>query len=256
LIKIDQFFMALAAHEMKKYIIANWKSNKNLSEVVFWLNNFPNGAENLRVLHPLEIILAPPYPFLVSAQTIIEERQLPIKLAVQDLSAFGKGAYTGEVSAFNLQDLNVQYAILGHSERRRFLKESNQLIADKITEALSWHIKPILCLDKPDFVKQARFLPRQVLPHLFIAYEPVTAIGSGQAEDTHNLLSIKKELESIYQVKTFIYGGSVNAGNIGSFLQNTDGVLLGGASLELTDFVNLLFAASDNLRNSDYLHQK
>ncbi|HPS40850.1 MAG TPA: triose-phosphate isomerase, partial [Candidatus Woesebacteria bacterium] len=108
---------------MKKYIIANWKSNKNLSEVAFWLNNFPNEPESLQVLHGLEIILAPPYPFLVSAQEIIEERHLPIKLAVQDLSAFGKGAYTGEVSAFNLQDLDIQYAILGHSERRRFLKE-------------------------------------------------------------------------------------------------------------------------------------
>ncbi len=172
---------------------------------------------------------------------------MPIKLAVQDLSAFGKGAYTGEVSAFNLQDLDIQYAILGHSERRRFLKESDQLIADKIAEALSWHIKPILCLDKPNFASQARFLSRQILPKLFLAYEPVTAIGSGQAEDAHNLSLIKKELYSIYQVKTLIYGGSVNAANVGSFLQVCDGVLLGGASLELSDFVNLLFTASESL---------
>lgn len=232
---------------MKKYIIANWKSNKNLSEVAFWLNNFPNNAESRRVLNSLEIILAPPYPFLTLAKEIIEERQLPIKLAVQDLSAFGSGAYTGEVAGFNLQDLHVEYAILGHSERRRFLAESSQLIADKVTEALSWRVKPILCLDKPYFSEQARFLPEDVASKCLLAYEPLAAIGSGQAQDTGDLLPIRKELQPLYSAKALIYGGSVNADNVGSFLKVCDGVLLGGASLDLTDFVDLLFAASESL---------
>lgn len=232
---------------MKKSIIANWKSNKTLSEVAYWLNNFPNNEESQKALDSLEIILAPPYPFLALAKEIIMERQLPIKLAVQDLSAFGSGAYTGEVAAFNLQDLDVQYAILGHSERRRFLAESSQLIADKISEALKFQIKPILCLDKPYFSEQARFLSSESMSACSLAYEPVAAIGSGLIEEAGNLLLIRKELEPLYGSKTLIYGGSVNADNVASFLKVCDGVLVGTASPNLSDFVDLLFAASESL---------
>lgn len=229
---------------MKKYIIANWKSNKTLSEALFWLNNFPNDKEAKQVLSNFELILAPPYPFLPIAKEIIEKRHLPIKLAVQDLSPFGSGAYTGEVAALNLKDLAVEYAIVGHSERRRFLKESSQMIADKINEALSFQIRPILCLDKPYFAEQARFLNDNALSKSILAYEPVSAIGSGKAEDSGALLEIRKELTPLYDSKTLIYGGSVNSDNVLSFLKVSDGVLLGGASLDLDDFVDLLFAAS------------
>lgn len=232
---------------MKKYVIANWKSNKTLAEVAFWLNNFPSNEESSKALLNLEIILAPPYPFLALAKEIITERQLPIKLAVQDLSPFGKGAYTGEVSAFNLQSLNVEYAILGHSERRRFLAESSQLVSDKVSEALSWKIEPILCLDQPYFTQQAQFLKTSVMEKCLIAYEPVTAIGSGQAEDAGNLSDIQKTLSPIYKQKSLIYGGSVNADNVTAYLRVCDGVLLGGASLDLNNFVDLLYVASESL---------
>jgi len=232
---------------MKKYIIANWKSNKTPTEASFWLNNFPNNEESRKALLNLEIILAPPYPFLALAKEIITERKLTIKLAVQDLSAFGSGAYTGEVSAFNLQSLNVEYAILGHSERRRFLAETPQLIADKVNEALSWQIKPILCLDQPYITEQARFLKNSALEQCLLAYEPVSAIGSGQAEEAGNLLEIRKNLTPLYKQKSLIYGGSVNADNVGSYLKVCDGVLLGGASLDLNNFINLLYSASESL---------
>lgn len=232
---------------MKKYIIANWKSNKTPTEASFWLNNFPNNEESRKALLNLEIILAPPYPFLALAKEIIIERKLAIKLAVQDLSAFGSGAYTGEVSAFNLQSLNVEYAILGHSERRRFLAETSQLISDKVNEALSWQIKPILCLDQPYLAEQARFLKNSALEQCLLAYEPVSAIGSGQAEDAGNLLEIRKSLAPLYKQTSLIYGGSVNADNVGSYLKVCDGVLLGGASLDLNNFINLLYSASESL---------
>lgn len=232
---------------MKKYIIANWKSNKTLTEAAFWLNNFPSNEESSRALLNLEIILSPPYPFLALAKEIIAERQLPIKLAVQNLSPFGSGAYTGEVSAFNLQNLGVEYAVLGHSERRRFLSETSQLISDKVNEALAWQIKPILCLDQPYFDEQARFLKNNVIEQCLLAYEPVSAIGSGQAENAGNLLDVQKKLNAIYKQKTLIYGGSVNADNVSSYLKVCDGVLLGGASLDLNNFVDLLYAASKGL---------
>lgn len=232
---------------MKKYVIANWKSNKTLTEAAFWLNNFPNNEDSSKALLNLEIILAPPYPFLALAKEIITERQLPIKLAVQNLSSFGSGAYTGEVSAFNLQNLGVEYAILGHSERRRFLAETSQLISDKVSEALTWRIKPILCLDQPYFDEQARFLKNNVIEQCLLAYEPVSAIGSGQAENVDDLLSVQKALSAIYKQKTLIYGGSVKTDNVSSYLKVCDGVLLGGSSLNLNDFVDLLYAASKSL---------
>lgn len=232
---------------MKKYIIANWKSNKTLAEAMFWFNNFPSNEESKRALLNLEIIVAPPYPFLASVKEIIERRHLAIKLAVQDLSAFGSGAYTGEVAAFNLQDLAVTHAILGHSERRRFLSENSQLVSDKVNEALDWKIKPILCLDQPYFTEQARFLKSSAMEQCILAYEPVSAIGSGQAEDAGNLLKIRQQLTALYKQKTLIYGGSVKADNVGSYLKVCDGVLLGGASLDLKNFIDLLYAASASL---------
>jgi triosephosphate isomerase (TIM) len=232
---------------MQKLILANWKSHKTQAEVAHWLNNFPGDSESRRKLSQLEIVLAPPYPFLALAREIIEERQLPIKLAVQDLSAFGSGAYTGEVAAFNLQDFGIEYAILGHSERRRYLAESSQLVADKVAEALKWKIKPILCLDKPYFSEQARFLTSEAMNNCLLAYEPVAAIGSGEAEAAGNLLAIRQELTPLYSAKALIYGGSVNAENVGEYLRVSDGVLLGGASLKLDDFVDLLYAAIKRL---------
>jgi triosephosphate isomerase len=232
---------------MKKYIIANWKSNKTLSETQYWLDNFPHDEDSKRALLNLEIILAPPYPFLALAADIISKRHLPIKLAVQNLSAFGSGAYTGEVAAFNLQGLNVEYAILGHSERRRFLQETSQLIADKVQEALACDIRPILCLDQPYLAEQARFLNNHALEKCLLAYEPVAAIGSGQAEEVGHLLDIRQSLAPFYKQNSLIYGGSVNADNVASYLQVCDGVLLGGSSLQLRDFLDLLYAASESL---------
>jgi triosephosphate isomerase len=168
-------------------------------------------------------------------------------MAVQDLSAFGSGAYTGEVAAFNLQSLGVTHAILGHSERRRFLQEPDTLIADKVAEALRSGIKPVLCLDQPNFTSQANYLTSEQMSKLIIAYEPVTAIGSGQAEAPGDLLVVRQELQRIYNHTQLIYGGSVTADNIGGFLKVCDGVLVGGASLDLRDFVDLLYQANSAL---------
>ena len=180
-------------NRMKKYIIANWKSNKNIQEVSAWLNNFPYGAENKKRLQSLEIILAVPFPFLGMAREIIDEKNLPIRLAVQNLSAFGVGSYTGEVAAKNLDFLGLDYAILGHSERRRFLKESSQEVADKVIEAISSSIMPILCLDEPYFEEQFQLIKKDQITKCFLAYEPVAAIGSGKAFDLEQLQVVKEK---------------------------------------------------------------
>ena len=229
---------------MKKYIIANWKSNKNIQEMAAWLNNFPDGDENRKRLQPLEIILALPFPFLVTAKEIIDDRSLPIRLAAQNISAFGLGSYTGEVASENLKFLDLEYVILGHSERRRLLKESSQEIADKVSEAIKASFKPILCLDEPYFQEQFELLKKEELKECFLAYEPVSAIGSGQAFDLEQLQLVKERLLNIYpKDNKFIYGGSVNAENVADYLKLSDGVLIGGASLDLKDFVDLLFSS-------------
>lgn len=229
---------------MKKYIIANWKSNKNIQEMAAWLNNFPDGDENRRRLQPLEIILALPYPFLVTAKEIIDDKNLPISLAVQNISAFGVGSYTGEVAAENLKFLDLSYVILGHSERRRLLKESSQEVADKVSETIKANFKPILCLDEPYFQEQFELLKKDEIKECFLAYEPISAIGSGQAFDLEQLKIVKDKLLEIYpKDNKFIYGGSVNATNVADYLKLSDGVLVGGASLDLTGFIDLLYTS-------------
>lgn len=230
---------------MKKYIIANWKSQKNTAQVANWFQQFPKDKASKNLLQIFELIIAVPYPLIPLAQSSIEERQLPIKLAAQDLSAFGPGAFTGEVCPENLEAMSVEYAILGHSERRRFLKESSQLIADKIKEASRGKIKAILCVDRPYWQEQARLLASADLENSLLAYEPASAIGSGRAESVEELSLVKQELQEIYSASMpFIYGGSVNAGNVEDYLTLCDGAIIGTASLDALEFVDLLYHAS------------
>ena len=162
---------------MQKLLVANWKAHKNIVQVEHWLNNFPKALLQDRT--DLRLVIAPPYPFLSQMRRLIDRQELPIELAVQDISSFGAGAYTGEVAASNLEFLGVNLAIVGHSERRRLLNESSQEIASKIQQALAAKIEVLLCLDEPDLAEQAKLLTDHERQAVKIAYEPVAAIGSG-----------------------------------------------------------------------------
>lgn len=228
---------------MKKYIVANWKSYKNTTQTTTWLNHWPRQQELQEKLAGLEVILAPSYPLLAAAALAIQERRLSLQLAVQDVSAFGAGAFTGEVAVENLVGLGVSYAIVGHSERRRLLSETPQLIADKVAEALRGEMRPILCMDQSDLAEQARFLSSKLREQCIVAYEPVTAIGSGRAQDPSDLLQIRDVVRQHFHSSPLLYGGSVNADNIASYLKVCDGVLVGTASVDRQDFFDLLYAA-------------
>lgn len=228
---------------MKKYIVANWKSQKNLSQVRAWFDQFPRGKEAKALLAMFEVVVAVPYPLLWFAQESIENRQLALRLAVQDLSAFGPGAFTGEVCPENLEDLAVDFALLGHSERRRYLKETSQLVADKCLEARRAQIQPILCIDTPYAEEQQQLLTNDSLASAIIAYEPQAAIGSGLAENPTDFFQVKKQLSQLFPRRPILYGGSVNAGNIAEYLRLGDGVLVGTASLDVRDFIDMLYAA-------------
>lgn len=212
-----------------KYIVANWKSNKNLSEVNQWLDSFT--SENLEVLKGhVEVIIAPPYPFISVVQSKLDKYPW-IKLASQDISPFGAGSYTGAVSTHNLDGL-VSYSLVGHSERRMYFHESNEEIARKIELARSSDIEPILCIRSSE-----DYLGADVN---FIAFEPQEAIGTGHNESVEAVLDMKNKLNIPSKI-TYIYGGSVNSGNARQYLSNPEigGVLPGKSSLDPHEFYNI-----------------
>ena len=221
-----------------KYLIANWKANKNIATAKEWLAQISFSAN----FSPssTEIIIAPPYSLLPVLAEEIAKRQLPIKLAVQDLSPFPAGAYTGEVSAVNLQGLNIQYAILGHSERRRYFAESDQLIANKVAQALENSIKPILCLDDDYIVSQAAALEKKYLSQIIAAYENRSAIGTGRNQPLETVREYRELIRQAFGSIPVLYGGSVRSDNVIDYWQELDGVLIGGASLDARQFQQIL----------------
>jgi len=246
---------------MRRVLVAgNWKMHKVPSEARVWF------AELKRLLPPLqsEVALLPAYPMLPAAKEVFSGSQ--VAYGAQDVSAHREGAYTGEGSARMLADLGCRYAIVGHSERRRYHGETDALVAEKARRLLEEGLTPILCVGEPLAVREKGEAVPYTLAQLqgslegveppspdalVIAYEPVWAIGTGKnatpedAEAMHR--AIRQALAERYgegfamRVR-ILYGGSVNPTNFAQLLSmpNVDGGLVGGASLELESFLALL----------------
>ncbi|MFT6077928.1 MAG: triosephosphate isomerase [Myxococcota bacterium] len=272
----------------KKVIIANWKMNSSFDELPVWIENF--SKEIIKQKSLSEIILCPPAIMLDYADEILMENELNeieklhgdvekmkeedleemiaklriIKLGGQDCGAEDKGAFTGDISAKMLKDCGAYYVILGHSERRQFHLETNELIAKKVATSVKQDLIPILCVgeskEKRDSGEFADFIIAQVqnsipqdleINKLVLAYEPIWSIGSGvlptisQIEEVATL--IKEELLKNTKIKHFkiAYGGSVNSKNSGEILtaKNIDGLLVGGASLDADEFLGIVKSA-------------
>ena len=218
-----------------KYLIANWKATKNIKEAVFWCEEFNSLLKsNDKVMSSLKnkklkIIICPSHHLIYSVKNKIN-RALNISIGAQDISFFEKGNYTGEVSAQNLKGL-IDYCIVGHSERRKYLKETENMIDQKISLLRDYDIEPILCIrDKKDFIYKDTKI---------ITYEPVYAIGTGNNESLNKVLEMKKKLH-IDLDNLFIYGGSVNETNIKIYQSDEiNGYLVGTASKDPQDFFNI-----------------
>jgi len=219
---------------MKKLFIANWKSNKTQKEAEQWFTDF-----KIELDENQEIAIAPPYPLLSLTAKKIKDLSR-VSLAVQDLSAYSAGSYTGEVCVKNLTGFGVKYAILGHSERRHYLKESHQDVADKISQCLAGNIIPIVCVDQDYMKDQAQLIRPDLLSQCVVAYEPLAAIGTGKIAPVNEVAKVVTEIKSIFGEVLVLYGGSINSENIAPYLKTTDGVLVGGASLKIATF-SLLF---------------
>lgn len=206
---------------MKKLFIAgNWKSNKTIEEAKEWLNQFTT-------TNP--VVLCVPFTLL----GVLKSEKL--SLGAQDVSPFGDGAYTGEVNARQIKEL-ADWVIIGHSERRKYFSETDQMLQKKAEQAKNAGLKIIYCV--PD--------DKTAIPSVdVVAYEPVWAIGTGESDTPENADEICRKIKEKAGNAIVIYGGSVTDQNVRSFVEkpNIDGVLPGGASLDPKIFARLIASA-------------
>jgi len=221
----------------KTLIIANWKMNpKTTKEANNLFNSIKDWSHKIK---KAEVVICPPFIYL----PFLKEKGR-LKLGGQNGFWEESGAYTGEVSLLMLKKIGVEYVIIGHSERRKYFKETNSEVLKKTKAALSFGLKPIICVDKvsqiPDFSK----FRKEEIKNIIIAYEPLFAIGTGKA------CSPKKAKEKRLLIKHdfVLYGGSVNFKNARDYLLEAgfQGLLVGGASLKAKDFIKIIDSVEKN----------
>jgi triosephosphate isomerase len=212
------------------FIAGNWKSNKTAQEANAWIDTFSMESANNTV------VLCAPYTLLGVLQYRIKEKKLPLFLAAQNVSAFPEGAYTGEVTARQVKEF-ADWVVIGHSERRKYFGETDEILATKTKLAHEAGLKVIYCVQDDTTV-----VPDGVE---VVAYEPVWAIGTGKTDSPENANSVIKAIKEKTHTPICIYGGSVTPENVKSFVETEyiDGVLPGGASLDPQKFQNLISAA-------------
>lgn len=247
---------------MRKYIIAgNWKMNKTFAEASELSKLI---ARDFAECTSIDIVLCPSYTAIKSVSDVVSETQ--IKIGAQNVSSQDDGAFTGEISHTMLKDLFVKYVILGHSERREYLNESNELINKKLLKVLDKNLKPILCVGET-LSEREKGITKEVIQNqldicllnassdrfddIVIAYEPVWAIGTGktataeQAQDVHSF--IRERISNHFgqdasKAVRIQYGGSMKGSNAEELLSqpDIDGGLIGGASLDAQSFGEIL----------------
>lgn len=220
------------------WIIANWKSNKTISESLEWVKKV---GSSIKKSDRIKIVICPTFSSLSEMSKIIKDNNYPLMLGTQDLSPFSFGAYTGEESASLLKGL-IDLSIIGHSERRKNFHEDDDMIDQKVNQALENNITPLVCV-------QGEETP---VPEgcKFIAYEPVWAIGSGTPDTPENSEKVAKAIKDKYgEDLEVLYGGSVTSENIASFIskENINGALIGGASLDADEFIKICRIAHERL---------
>ncbi len=228
---------------MTKYVVANWKSHKTLPEAEKWLEIF---CHLYRPDPQVKVIIAPSFVYIASLWQILQDLEAAhLSLAVQDLSPFPLGGYTGAVAAAMVQDM-AEYAIVGHSERRRYFHETNQDVANKVSEAAAAKIKPIVCVDQPYAGAQMAALDEAEIGDLIIGYGPVEAIGIDIPQSPEQVSRVVQEIQAVSPGKPILYGGSINAENAGNYMKlpGISGVMVGSASLEPEDFARICITAS------------
>jgi len=246
------------------FVAGNWKLNGSKQFAQNLLDAILDGAQ---AIENVEIAVCSPYLYIPQISELLSGSK--VAYGSQNVSEHDTGAYTGEVSAAMLKEFSCKYAIVGHSERRAIYGESDQQVAQKFIMAQKSGIRPILCvgelLEERESGNTEKVVARQLdavvnaagieaLKMSVVAYEPVWAIGTGktatpqQAQDVHRFIRerLSKSSETIAENVQILYGGSVKPGNAAElFMQaDIDGGLIGGASLDATDFLAICQAAN------------
>lgn len=211
------------------WIIANWKSHKTIAEALQWIDEL---APVLQTKEQVHVVVCPDFTALEEVKKSIQVSNLPLWVGSQDLSPFPEGPHTGEESAQMIKGL-VELAVLGHSERRRELGETDAMIKEKVDQAKKVGIVPLVCVqDSKTPIPEGVDL---------VAYEPIFAIGTGAPDTPENAQNVAATIKKTHQVAV-LYGGSVDSANVLSFLNQDDiqGVLIGGASLDAKEFSKIL----------------
>ena len=242
-------------------IAGNWKMNLDHLQSIAFVQKLAWSLRDAKHDYSAtEVAVFPPYTDLRSVQTLVSADKLELRYGAQDLSQHDSGAYTGEISGAFLKALDCRYVIIGHSERRQYHAESDEVVAGKTVAALRHGLIPVVCVGEtaddlekhgPSAVPVAQL--EVVLGHIaadadiVVAYEPVWAIGSGQAATPEQAQQVCAALrdsisaalgDEIAQRTRILYGGSVKAVNIAGFMKqrDVDGALVGGASLDVDEF--------------------
>lgn len=229
---------------MTKYILANWKSHKTMLEAEAWLDAF---LDSYRPDPDLKVIIAPPALYLIPLWEKLQEHKTDnLSLAIQDLSPFPLGAYTGSIAGEMVQEY-AEYAILGHSERRRYFHETDQDVANKVSEARAANIKPIVCVDLPYARSQLSALFKEDLVDLIIGYGPVEAAGINISQPPEKAKEAIDDIGIMVPDKAILYGGSINKNNAGEYLNipGVSGLMAGTAGLNPEEFALICEAASN-----------
>lgn len=246
----------------KPLLAGNWKMNLNHLEATSLVQKLALDLEDHDFNYRNEVVVIPPFTDIRSVQTLVESDKLQITYGAQDVSIHESGAYTGEVSAQMLTKLGCSWVVVGHSERREYHGESDELVGQKAQVALAAEMTPIICCGEGLDVRQAGKHVEFVLGQIegcyrginaddavktVVAYEPIWAIGTGEtasADDAEEVCgAIRQKLADLYsqdvadQIRV-LYGGSVKSSNVAEIMgkPNVDGALVGGASLKAEEF--------------------
>lgn len=247
--------------ERKPIIAGNWKMNKTVAEALDMVRDL---KRELASVKEVDIVVCPPFTALSDVSKEILDSN--IRLGAQNMSEHIFGAHTGEIAAGMLKEFSVRYVILGHSERRQYQKESSELVSKKAAAALAAALKPIVCVGETlaereegmtekivetQLKESLRGLTREQMFETIIAYEPIWAIGTGrnatadQAQEVHSFIRhvLATLHDEIVAKRVRIqYGGSVKSSNARDLMAqpDVDGALVGGASLEMRNFVDII----------------
>ncbi|MGV8844893.1 triose-phosphate isomerase [Tessaracoccus sp.] len=251
----------------KPIMAGNWKMNLDHVEATGMVQKLAwTLADKEFDGSAVECVVVPPFTDLRTVQTLIDGERMPISLAAQDVSEHDSGAHTGEVSAAMLAKLHVKYVVVGHSERRQFHAETDEIINTKARKVLAAGMTPIICMGEGlDIRKEGTHveytlnqlrgtladLTAEQVAGLVIAYEPVWAIGTGEvatpADAQEVCGAIRQEVAALYDQPTadavrIQYGGSVKSSNVAQIMSqpDVDGALVGGASLQPEEFAAIV----------------